>query len=115
MSRYNINEEEVKTLASSILGRGSLDTYNMMRSKAMLEAENNTAIVSNLLDMSEDFLSRGRSEIFNDSGNLIINVMYTLHSLLRKLAHEVAKKYKIEDDRLIRLVSYNEDIPRILE
>jgi hypothetical protein len=87
-----------------------------MRARAFLEFENKPDLDLILLDMSEGLLKRGRKEMDNaDENALLINAYYTLYFLLRKLAHEVNRKSKNNDDRFIRVVAVNKNAPQILE
>lgn len=112
---YKISEDEIKIILSSVLSLGFEETYNQMRAKAFLEGEDRVSLSSDLLDISETFLEMGREEMKQGVNQYLINVYYTIHFLLRKLAQEVSRKFKSEDQRLLRIISINEEAPQILE
>ena len=77
-----------------------------------------------LLDMSETILQKGREDLdsgVKQEGELTVsNIYYSLAFMLRRLAHEIYRLYikkgkKRDSNRFIRLVSYNENAPLIIQ
>lgn len=130
MSRkpYIMKVEEMQTLIASLITNGPEETYTRMRAKALLAMEQTDDIDDMFLDMSETFLNKGRAELESDDEKAegeedeepsIAYIYYNLAFMLRRLAHEVYRRYitkgkQRDNERFIRLVSFNEEAPLLM-
>jgi len=119
MSRdtYIMKVEEIQTLIAGLITNGPEDTYNRMRAKAFMLMDQKEDADEFFLDMSETFSKKAKEDIENDSSEdpSLSNIYSTLAFMLRKLAHEVYRKYikkgdRRDNSRFLRLVSYNESV-----
>lgn len=126
---YIMKMEEMQTLIASLVTKGAEETYARMRAKAFMAMDKTADIDEMFLDMSETFLKKGRSElessdeedeeVEDDGRPTLISIYYTVAFLLRRLAHEVYRRYikmgkQRDNDRFIRLVSYDEEAPLLM-
>lgn len=122
---YIMKVEEIEILITSMIANGPEETYAKMRARAFIAMDKKDDIDEMFLDMSEVFLKRGRDELNasledNDDGAiLLINIHYSLAFMLRRLSHEVYRKYlkkgkQRDTNRFIRLVSYNKEAPLLM-
>jgi len=109
--------EEIQILVSGLIEHGPEETYNRMRAKAFLSMDKKKDIDEVFLDMSEALSKRAKDEIESDSDEnpSLANIYSTLAFMLKRLAHEIYRKYiKLGDERdnkrFLRLISYNEKI-----
>lgn len=130
MSRkpYIMKIEEIKTLIASLIANGAEETYARMRVKAFMAMDGSDDIDEMFLDMSEACLKKGREELEmpdeeennkEDDRPVLSNIYYTLAFLLRRLAHEVYRRYikkgkQRDSNRFIRLISYDENAPLLM-
>lgn len=115
--KYIMKEEEIQILIAGLITNGPEDTCNRMRARAFISMDQKDNIDEIFLDMSEIFSKRALDDIENNSDNdpSISNIYSTLSFMLKKLAHEVYRKYikkgdKRDNSRFLRLVSYNENV-----
>lgn len=117
---YIMKVEEIQTLIAGLITHGPEDIYGKIKAKAFFAMENKDDIDDMFLDMAETLLKKGREELEEDDEDgenpSIANIYYTLSYILRKVAHETYSKYlklgkERDNNRFIRLVSYNKDAP----
>ena len=87
--KKSISSEELKPLAEGLNLHGEDKIYSKMRSKALFVMGSQKDIDEMFLDMSEDVLTQAREEEDKD----IQKSYYTIAFLLRKLAHELYRRY----------------------
>ena len=109
--------EEIQTLIAGLITNGPEDTYNRMRAKSFMSMDQKDDIDEILLDMSDAFSKKAKEELDNDSDDdpSLFNIYSTLAFMLRRLAHEIYRKYirkgeGRDNERFLRLASYNKDI-----
>lgn len=119
MSRnaYIMKIEEIQMLVEGFIFNGPEDTYNRMRAKAFMSMDQKNDIDEVFLDMSESLAKKAKEDIDsdNDENPSLSNIYSTLAFMLRRLAHEVYRKYiekgeKRDNSRFLRLVSCNEHV-----
>jgi hypothetical protein len=109
--------EEIQMLVAGLMSNGPEDTFNRMRAKAFMSMDQKDDVDEIFLDMSEALSERAKEDIESDSDEnpSLSNIYSTLAFMLKRLAHEVHRKYikkgeKRDNDRFLRLVSYNENV-----
>ena len=114
---YIMRTEEIEILISGLIEHGPVETFNKMRAKAFMAMDKKNDVDEIFLDMSETLSKRAKEELDNDSDDnpSLSNIYSTLAFMLRKLAHEIYRKYiKIgeerDNSRFLRLISYNKDV-----
>ena len=116
-SPYIMKVEEIQILVTGLLEHGPEETYNKMRAKAFLSMDAKNDVDETFLDMSETLSRKAKEELDNDSDEdpSLSNIYSTLSFMLKRLAHEVHRKYikkgdKRDNSRFLRLISYNEKV-----
>jgi hypothetical protein len=109
-----MKEEEVQILVSGFMENGPEETFNRMRAKAFISMDQKNDVDEIFLDMSETLSKKAKEELGNDN-LLLFNIYNTLAFMLRRLAHEVYRKYirmgeERDNSRFLRLVSCNESV-----
>lgn len=121
---YIMKIEEIQVLVAGLVSHGANDTYNRMKAKSILSMDQKDDIDEMLLDMSETMLQKGREDLGSvverEGEPTVSSIYYSLAFMLRKLAHEIYRLYikkgkKRDSNRFIRLVSYNENAPLIIQ
>jgi hypothetical protein len=109
--------EEIQMLVSGLIEHGPEETFNKMRAKAFMSMDQKNDVDEIFLDMSETLSRKAKEELDNDSDDnpSLSNIYSTLAFMLRRLAHEVHRKYikkgeERDSSRFLRLVSYNESV-----
>ena len=115
-----MKEEEIQVLIAGFITNGAEDTYNRMKAKSFMSMENKKDLDDMLLDMSETLYKRALEELSDiekteNESNSLFNIYNTLSFMLKRLAHEVFRKYnrmgdKRDNNRFLRLASYNKNI-----
>ena len=115
--KYIMSPEEMETLSSGLLSDGPDEVYVRMKAMGTFAMSKKDDVDEMFLDMSEAMLEKSREEASdeeNEEGIIIKKIYYTLSFLLRRLAHEIYRKYikngkERSNNRFLRLVSDNED------
>jgi hypothetical protein len=109
--------EEIQILVIGLIDNGPEETYNKMRAKAFMSIDTRSDVDEMFLDMSEILSKKAKEEVDNDNDDnpSLANIYSTLSFMLRRLAHEVYRKYikmgdKRNNERFLRLASYNEKV-----
>lgn len=116
---YIMKEEEIRALIAGFVKYGSEDIYIKMKTKALFVMDKIDDLDEEFLDRANILLMRGRKELHDDNEDSLKDIYYTLSFMLRKLAHEIYRKYikngRIRDnDRFLRIVSNNKEAPSLL-
>jgi len=103
--KKTITQEEIQTLADGLNLHGEDEIYSRMRAKAIFVMKEKDDIDEMFLDMSQDVLEKAREEEDEDKKSLYLTVSF----LLRKLAHELYRRYTKEgkertSERFLRVV-----------
>jgi len=116
---YIMKEEEIQALIAGFIKYGPEDVYIKMKTKALFVMDKIDDLDEEFLDRANLLLIRGKKELYNNSEDSLKNIYYTLAFMLRKLAHEIYRKYikngRLRDnDRFLRIVSNNKEAPLLL-
>lgn len=116
---YIIKDAEVGTLVASMLSGGGTETLSRLRGRALLSMDAHDDMDEIFLDMSDSFREKGLLELDKEGDVPMASIYYTLAFILRRLAHEIYRKYikngvQRDNERFIRLVSYNEQAPLLM-
>ena len=116
---YKLSDQEVETLISAVITKPKEDVYIRMMMKASDTLKRKLDIDEDFLDMSEAILKTARKIEVNDEESIVVqNAYYMLHSILRKISHELhmikIKSGESEDNaRFVRLVHHNKNSPPV--
>ncbi len=116
---YIMKEEEIQALIAGFIKYGSEDIYIKMKTKALFIMDKVDDLDEEFLDRANILLMRGRKELHDNSEDSLRDIYYTLSFMLRKLAHEIYRKYikngRVGDnDRFLRIISNNKEAPSLL-
>jgi len=106
---YILKTDEIDTLLNGMITHGEEETYDKMRDKALFAMGKTKDIDELFMDMHEGMLKRARK--YDDTEEAKA-VFYALSAMLRRIAHEVNRKYirdgkEDSSPRFLRLVADN--------
>ena len=119
---YIMSENEIGAMVAGFIKFGPEDIYNKMRAKALLVIDKMKDLDDEFLDRAETLLVKARQEsetVKENERDSLERIYYTLSFMLRKLAHEIYRKYlkkgeKRDNGRFLRLISCNKDAPLLI-
>jgi len=117
-----MSENDIEAMVAGFIKLGPEDVYNKMRAKALLVMDKMKDLDDEFLDRSNTLLAKARQEAEatkEEDSDSLERIYYTLSFMLRKLAHEIYRKYlrkgeTRDNGRFLRLVSDNKDAPLLI-